>query len=81
MTDETEHRCPICHRGVVADIAFDRDPATAAARPRQGAESTEVTTYSCGHRVAGPSLATADAEVLDVERRKSEDTVEPEPAP
>ena len=54
---------------------------TPEATPRQGAETTEVTTYTCGHRVPGPSLATADAEVLDVERRQSEDTVDPEPAP
>lgn len=81
MSSQDERRCPICHRGVVADIAFDRDPATPAATPRQGAETTEVTTYTCGHKVPGASLASADAEVLDVERRQSEDTVDPAPTP
>jgi hypothetical protein len=81
MTAQAEHRCPICHRGVVADIAFDRDPAKPETTPRQTAETTEVTTYTCGHRVPGASLAGADAEVLDVERRQSEDTVDPAPAP
>jgi hypothetical protein len=49
--------------------------------PQQTAETTEVTTYTCGHRVPGPSLAGADAEALNVERRQSEDTVDPPPAP
>lgn len=81
MTEQDDQRCPICHRGVVADIAFDRDPAAPAATPQQTAETTEVITYTCGHRVPGPSLASADAEALDVERRQSEDTVDPTPAP
>jgi hypothetical protein len=80
MTEQSDKRCPICHEGVVADIAFDRDPAAPEARPQQTAEATEVTTYTCGHRVSGPSLAGADADALDVERRQSEDTVDPEPA-
>ena len=81
MTEPDDHRCPICHKGVVADIAFDRDPAAPEATPQQTAETTELTTYTCGHRVPGPSLAGADAEALDVERRQSEDTIDPPPAP
>ena len=81
MTEQSDQRCPICHRGVVADISFDRYPAAPEATPQQTAETTEVTTYTCGHRVPGPSLAGADAEALDVERRQSEDTVDPTPAP
>jgi hypothetical protein len=75
MSDPTDLRCPVCHIGVVADIAFDRDPSRPDAEPKQTTETTELTTYSCGHRVAGPSLEAADAEVLDVERRQSQDTV------
>jgi formylmethanofuran dehydrogenase subunit E len=75
MSDRSELRCPICGVGVVADIAYDRDPG--AATPKQSAEADELTTYSCGHQVLGRSLASADAEVLDVERRRSEDTVQP----
>jgi hypothetical protein len=81
MTSQAEHRCPICHRGVVADIAFDRDPSRPDAVPQQTAETTELITYTCGHQVPGRSLASADADALDVERRQSEDTVDPAPAP
>ena len=81
MSDETENRCPICHLGVVADIAFDRDPSQPEAVPQQTAETTELITYTCGHQVPGRSLASADADALDVERRQSEDTVDPEPTP
>ena len=77
MSEPTDLRCPVCHVGVVADIAFDRDPAHPGGEPKQAAETTEMTTYSCGHQVSGHSLATADAEVLDVERRESSDTVTP----
>lgn len=71
-------RCPICEVGVVADIAFDRDPSRPGdPTPQQTAETSELTTYSCGHQVFGRSLASADADVLDVERRRSEDTVPP----
>lgn len=78
MTDQPELRCPVCGDGVVADIAFDRDPSRPGeTTPHQSAETTELTTYSCGHQVPGRSLASADAEVLDVERRRSDDTVGP----
>ena len=78
MSDRSELCCPICGVGVVADIAFDRDPSRLGEiTPHQSAETTELTTYSCGHQVPGSSLASADAEVLDVERRRSEDTVGP----
>ena len=36
-------------------------------------------TYSCGHTVTEGSLATADAERLEVERRTSEDVTGPPP--
>ena len=78
MSDGSELSCPVCGVGVVADIAFDRDPSRRGEEtPHQSAETTELTTYSCGHQVPGNSLASADAEVLDVERRRSEDTVGP----
>jgi len=78
MSDGSELSCPICGIGVVADIAFDRDPSRLDGdTPHQSAETTELTTYSCGHEVPGSALASADAEVLDVERRRSQDTVGP----
>lgn len=81
MTTANGSRCPRCGLGEVIDIAFDAGASSGAeggtdAQP-QGAESRQVETYSCGHQVVGPRLSTADAELLDVERRSSEDTVEP----
>lgn len=78
MSDQPELRCPICGVGVVTDIAFDRDPRQPdEATPQQSAETVELITYSCRCQVPGRSLASADAETLDVERRRSEDTVRP----
>ena len=66
--------CPICGQGTVADIAYDVDPASR--EPAQRADSQEMTVYTCGHRVPGPPLSTADEQRLDVERRKSKETVD-----
>jgi hypothetical protein len=77
MVDGANLRCPVCGEGVVADIAYDRQASRPGDVPHQSAESAEVTTYSCGHEVPGRSLATADGDELDVERRESQDTVEP----
>ena len=77
MSEHPNLRCPICEKGVVADIVFDRDPSRPKGTPKQSAESTELTTYSCGHQVPGRSRASADEETLDVERRSSTDTVWP----
>jgi hypothetical protein len=72
---DSELPCPICGRGTLVDFAFDERPG----RPRQEADSHQVEVYSCGHEVRGPSLATADADRLDVERRTSEETaIEPD---
>ena len=68
-------RCPVCDRGTLADIVYDVDPASV--EPSQTSDSHEASVYTCGHRVSGPSLATADQERLDVERRGSEETVDP----
>jgi hypothetical protein len=75
--DAVPDRCPICGGGTFVDIAYDVDPASR--EPAQRADSREMVTYSCGHEVAGPSLARADQERLDVERRNAEDTVPPVP--
>jgi hypothetical protein len=73
MVDDA--RCPVCGRGVVADISFDHGTSDERGAPMQQPESRQVTLYSCGHSATGPRLETADAEVLDVERRESRDTV------
>lgn len=71
--------CPVCSRGTITDIVYDAVPGTR--EPVQRADSAQLVIYSCGHRVPGPSLATADEERLDVERRASTDTVDPGPSP
>jgi hypothetical protein len=71
-------RCPVCGRGELVDIADDL--ATASREPVQQADSRELVSYSCGHQVAGGTLAAADEDVLAVERRTSDETVDPGPA-
>ena len=68
-------RCPVCGRGVLADLAHDVDPPKR--EPAQRSNSRELVTYSCGHEVIGVALDAADADRLDVERRSSEETVDP----
>lgn len=70
-------RCPICGEGTLQDVAFDLAPDGAIA---QRSDSREVDTYTCGHEVPGARLEGADSEELSVERRSSEDTVDPSPA-
>jgi hypothetical protein len=70
-----EARCPVCGRGVVADITFDAGTRDERGAPVQQPESRQLTRYSCGHVTTGPRLETADADALDVERRASRDTV------
>lgn len=69
-------QCPMCGKGTLVDVIFDTAPERGEA-PHQRADSIETSIYSCRHEVSGPSLATADGDALAVERRRSEDTVEP----
>jgi hypothetical protein len=64
--------CPVCGKGELVDFAFDGT----ATESQQTADSLEVDMYSCGHEVPGPSLATADGDLLEVERRTSDEGVE-----
>jgi hypothetical protein len=78
MSVEHERRadpCPICGIGTVADIVYDTNATRQ--EPVQGSESSEEVVYSCGHRVTGSRLDSADEERLDVERRTSDETVDP----
>ena len=43
----------------------------------QRADTPILESYTCGHEVSEPGLDSADAEVLEVERRDSSDTVDP----
>jgi hypothetical protein len=69
---ETERRCPVCGRGVLRDLGTE-DPGL-----MQVPESRPLESYTCGHEVAGPPLAsTSRSDDLEVERREAPDTVEP----
>lgn len=73
-TDEADQRrCPVCGKGVLADIDFGGSDLF------QDAKSRQVDVYSCGHEVDRASLETADTDRLDVERRTSEETTDPTP--
>ncbi|HEX9374630.1 MAG TPA: hypothetical protein VGB19_00085 [Actinomycetota bacterium] len=72
---DPEKRCPVCGRGVLRHLGPERGDEI------QRPESPILETYTCGHEVAEPPLATADADRLEVERRESEDTVPPVDAP
>jgi len=76
-----EKRCPRCGAGILVDITYreGRAPGGDDVRePIQSGETHQVESYSCGHEVVGPRLdVTAVDDALDVERRGSEDTVDP----
>jgi len=76
MSEVTDGVCPVCGKGTMVDLVYDAYPSSR--EPVQRADSRELTEFSCGHRVVGPSLASADEERLDVERRTSDETVDPE---
>jgi hypothetical protein len=68
-----EHRCPVCGVGVLQELGPEADAV-------QGPGTRQRQTYSCGHDVAEPPLgATARDRRLEVERRATEDTVDPPP--
>jgi hypothetical protein len=79
MTEGATTRCPVCGIGTLADIAYDAGERDGPA-PELQPTSHQLETYTCGHRVLGARLETADDQ-LDVERRTSEDAAEPLPDP
>ena len=68
-------QCPRCSRGTLIDIVFDQEAGVT--EPIQRPESRELLLFSCGHRVVGDALESADADRLDVERRHSDETIDP----
>ena len=81
MTDgqaaRAELRCPVCGLGRLRDLVFDG--GLPESPPAQRAESREVQVFTCGHEVTAAALDTADGRQLDVERRRSDETVDPAP--
>jgi hypothetical protein len=71
MTETTDQRCPVCGEGVLQHLGSE-DPDHL-----QRPESHVIETYTCGHEVTTPALATADADRLEVERRTSDETLDP----
>jgi hypothetical protein len=70
---QSDRRCPVCGKGILADIDFGGDELF------QDPESRQVDVFTCGHEVPRVPLETADPERLDVERRSSEETAAPTP--
>jgi len=70
-----DKRCPICGRGILQHLGTEGPSDEQEQRP----DTPILETYSCGHTVTEPALDTADAEVLEVERRKSADVLDPPP--
>ena len=68
-----ERRCPVCDRGVLAEIDFGGEALF------QDPESRQVDVFTCGHEVDRAPLEVADADRLDVERRSSEESAAPTP--
>jgi hypothetical protein len=66
-----DKRCPVCGEGILQHLG------TEASEDIQRAETPILETYTCGHTVTEGSLASADAERLEVERRRVEDTIPP----
>lgn len=79
MQDTDDLRCPRCGHGVVVDLAFDASAVNDDGDTVQDPSVRQLTSYSCGHQVVGSRLETADPAVLDVERRQSDETVDPSP--
>jgi hypothetical protein len=79
MTEHETSRCPVCGIGTLVDLAYDAGERDGPA-PEQQPTSHQLETYTCGHRVVGAPLETAD-DRLDVERRTSDDATEPLPEP
>ena len=70
MGTDDGKRCPICGEGVLQHLG------TEAGEDEQQPESAILETYTCGHTVTEPSLASADAERLEVERRTSDEVTD-----
>jgi hypothetical protein len=75
MSTSSEQRCPVCGEGVLQHLGSED------ADSKQRPESPLIETYTCGHEVTTPPLATADADRLEVERRTSDETVDAEGDP
>ena len=78
--DVNEKRCPVCGHGELVDILYTG--GSSEEEPKQGSDTRQVETYSCGHEHLGARLdeaASPDSD-LEVEHRRAHETVDaPEP--
>jgi hypothetical protein len=77
-----EKRCPVCGRGELVDILYTG--GSPREEPKQGSDTRQIETYSCGHERIGAPLdeAASPESDLGVEHRTTEETVDsPEPGP
>ena len=80
--ERNEKRCPVCGIGELVDILYTGGSPREA--PRQGSDTRQIETYSCGHERTGAPLdeAASPESGLEVEHRTAEETVDaPEPDP
>lgn len=77
--ERQERRCPECGQGTLVEVTFREGSTEVDGEAIQESATRQVESYSCGHEVIGPPLDTtaAGAGDLTVERRQSDDTVEP----
>ena len=69
-------RCPVCGEGVLADLAYSHPDPDAPPR-ENNSDSFEVFAFTCGHETRGGTLGTSNYDVIDVEHRRTEETVVP----
>jgi len=71
----SDKRCPICGEGILQHLGTEGPVKEQAQR----ADTPILETYTCGHTVTEPGMDVSDSEILEVERRRSEDVVDPLP--
>ncbi len=81
-SDSGSKKCPECGRGDLVDITYREGSPAEVGEEIQTSETRQVETYSCGHELIGPRLdrSAAGTSALEVERRETEETVEPPPS-
>jgi hypothetical protein len=74
--DMDDKRCPVCGRGELVDILYTE--GSSPEEPKQGSDTRQVETYSCGHERIGARLdeaASPDSD-LEVEHRTTQETAD-----
>jgi hypothetical protein len=77
--DAGTRKCPVCGRGDLVDITYREGSPDEVGEEIQTSDTRQVEAYSCGHERKGPRLdrSASGSEALEVERRETEETVQP----